>query len=272
VLCKNERHFKESYDSNTTDSNTHTRLDIKPRPSFPRFHFSDINIEGGIELKLRGVASGLSLLLEPNDTPEGVQIELEKRSNLLSERLEIEVHDRVPFEVIAAVMNVIGAYGGYISHVRSSRTGGSHDPRKNGERRAKDRRKEPLGIITASSHASSHASQRTEIVSKTLRSGTRREVPGSVIVLGDVNPGVELIAGGDVIVVGTLRGLAHAGAQGREDSIIWAQRIASPQLRIGTALARAEDSSFDVTRAKEGDGAEIARVENGQIVIEPYGR
>jgi septum site-determining protein MinC len=221
-------------------------------------------------LKLRGVSSGLSLLLESTDTPESVQIELEKRSTLLSERLEIEVHERVPFEVISAVMNVIGAHGGHISHVRSSRTGGSHDPKQHGERRSKDRR--TRGIITGSSHASSAASQRTEIISKTLRSGTRREAAGSVIVLGDVNPGVELIANGDVIVVGTLRGLAHAGAQGREDAIIWAQRIASPQLRIGTALARAEDSSFDVTRAKDGEGAELARLEDGQIVIEPYGR
>jgi septum site-determining protein MinC len=221
-------------------------------------------------LKLRGVSRGLSLLLESSDTPESVQVELEKRSTLLSERLEIEVHERVPFEVVAAVMNVIGAHGGHISYVRSSRTGGSHDPKQHGERRSKDRR--TRDIITGSSHASSTASQRTEIISKTLRSGTRREAAGSVIVLGDVNPGVELIANGDVIVVGTLRGLAHAGAQGREDAIIWAQRIASPQLRIGSALARAEDSSFDVTRAKDGEGAELARLEDGQIVIEPYGR
>jgi septum site-determining protein MinC len=221
-------------------------------------------------LKLRGVASGLSLLLESSDTPESVQLELEKRSTLLTERLEIEVHDRVPFEVVSMVMNVIGAHGGHISHLRSSRTGGSHDPKQHGERRNKDRR--ARGIITGSSHISSTASIRTEIISKTLRSGTRREAAGSVIVLGDVNPGVELIANGDVIVVGTLRGLAHAGAQGREDAIIWAQRIASPQLRIGTALARAEDSSFDVTRAKDGEGAELARLEDGKIVIEPYGR
>ena len=91
-------------------------------------------------MKLRGVSSGLSLLLESSDTPESVQVELEKRSTLLSERLEIEVHERVPFEVVSAVMNVIGAHGGYISHVRSSRTGGSHDPKTHGERRSKDRR------------------------------------------------------------------------------------------------------------------------------------
>jgi septum site-determining protein MinC len=75
-----------------------------------------------------------------------------------------------------------------------------------------------------------------------------------------------------VIVVGTLRGLAHAGAGGREDAIIWAHRIISPQVRIADALARApEGSSFTALRATEAGGAELARLEAGQIVIEPQG-
>ncbi|HWG85654.1 MAG TPA: septum site-determining protein MinC, partial [Deinococcales bacterium] len=114
-------------------------------------------------------------------------------------------------------------------------------------------------------------SPRAEIILRTLRSGTRREVPGSVIVVGDVNPGVELIAGGDIVVVGNLRGLAHAGASGQEDAIIWAHRIAAPQVRIANAVARApEGSGFEGMRAHEGEGAEYAHLLDGQIVIEPY--
>jgi septum site-determining protein MinC len=79
-------------------------------------------------------------------------------------------------------------------------------------------------------------------------------------------------AGGDIIVSGTLRGMAHAGVSGREAAIIYAQRIAAPQVRIAHALARApEGSSLDAMRtAPPSDVAEIAKLESGQIVIEPY--
>ena len=117
----------------------------------------------------------------------------------------------------------------------------------------------------------SNQTRPNEIIARTLRSGTRKETPGSVIVLGDVNSGVELVAGGDIIVVGTLRGMAHAGASGRKDAIIWAQKIASPQIRIGQAIARAaEGSSIKGMQAREGETAELAKLEHDQIVIEPF--
>ena len=53
-------------------------------------------------------------------------------------------------------------------------------------------------------------------VSHTLRSGQRIECEGDVVVLGDVNDGAEIIAGGSIAVMGTLRGLAHAGGNGTE--------------------------------------------------------
>ena len=57
-------------------------------------------------------------------------------------------------------------------------------------------------------------------VSHTLRSGQRIECEGDVVVLGDVNDGAEVIAGGSIAVMGTLRGLAHAGATGRSDVVV----------------------------------------------------
>ncbi|MDM7324261.1 MAG: septum site-determining protein MinC [Thermus sp.] len=102
----------------------------------------------------------------------------------------------------------------------------------------------------------------TLVLSKTLRSGERVEHPGTVVVLGDVNPGAEVVAGGDVIVVGKLRGLAHAGASGDEERFIFALELAARQVRIGTHLAQAPEG-------KGGQGPEIARVSEGQIVVEP---
>src|SRR5690606_17962623 len=77
----------------------------------------------------------------------------------------------------------------------------------------------------------------TVIVARTVRSGGRIESTGSVVVLGDVNAGAEVLANDDIIVIGSLRGLAHAGAGGNEKAVIWAERILSPQLRIGGAVA-----------------------------------
>lgn len=106
----------------------------------------------------------------------------------------------------------------------------------------------------------------TEVVGQTLRAGQRIESPGTVVVLGDVNAGAEVVAAGDVLVVGKLRGLAHAGASGQEEASIWAQGLEAKQLRIAHYLAQAP------TDDSGGRGPERARVQDGRIVLEPWGR
>lgn len=69
-----------------------------------------------------------------------------------------------------------------------------------------------------------------------LRSGQRIEVEGSLVVIGDVNSGAEVIAADNIIVVGTLRGLAHAGAKGNKDAIIAASALDAVQLRISNIV------------------------------------
>jgi septum site-determining protein MinC len=73
----------------------------------------------------------------------------------------------------------------------------------------------------------------------TVRSGSTIRHPGTVIVLGDVNPGGEIVANGDIIVWGNLRGLAHAGAKGDRECRIMALRMEPTQLRIADVVARA---------------------------------
>ncbi|WP_117236746.1 septum site-determining protein MinC [Thermus sediminis] len=105
----------------------------------------------------------------------------------------------------------------------------------------------------------------TLVIPKTLRAGERVEHPGTVVVLGDVNPGAEVAAGGDVIVVGKLRGLAHAGALGDEGRFIFALELSAKQVRIGPHLAQAPEG-------ERGRGAELARVEEGRIVVEAWAK
>ena len=72
----------------------------------------------------------------------------------------------------------------------------------------------------------------------TLRSGDHLQVEGALLVLGDVNPGARVSAGGDVRVWGRLRGVAHAGCRGDRSARIVALQLRPLQLRIAGAVAR----------------------------------
>ena len=96
-----------------------------------------------------------------------------------------------------------------------------------------------------------------------LRSGQRIEYEGTLIVLGDVNDGAEVIAGDNVVVVGNLRGLAHAGAKGNKQAIIAAHIIDTHQLRIANIIKEME---------KDGEAYNVAYTyayvdENGRDII-----
>ncbi len=75
-------------------------------------------------------------------------------------------------------------------------------------------------------------------VQMTLRSGTEIRHNGSVIVMGDMNPGSVVIAEGDILVWGKLRGTVHAGAGGNAGSIVMATQMQPSQIRIADFVAR----------------------------------
>ncbi len=76
----------------------------------------------------------------------------------------------------------------------------------------------------------------------TIRSGVEICHRGSVVVVGDLNPGATIIAGGDVLIWGALRGIAHAGANGNRMAVIMALKMQPTQLRIADLLARAPEN------------------------------
>lgn len=84
----------------------------------------------------------------------------------------------------------------------------------------------------------------TKFVRTSLRSGKKVEFEGSIVVLGDVNYGAEVIAGENIVILGTLRGLAHAGAKGNKEAIISAGSIEAPQVRISNVVKECEKEEF----------------------------
>jgi septum site-determining protein MinC len=103
------------------------------------------------------------------------------------------------------------------------------------------------------------------LVRRTLRSGQVVQHPGHVVIIGDVNPGAEVIASGDVVVWGKLRGIVHAGATGDNGAVVCALSLAPLQLRIGNHIARAPEGREGLPKRPE-----MASVQNGEIVAEPW--
>lgn len=100
-------------------------------------------------------------------------------------------------------------------------------------------------------------------LARTLRSGTRVEHTGNVVIVGDVNPGAEIIATGSILVWGRLRGLVHAGCKGDTAAVVCALDLSPSQLRIAGQIALAPAQSSKPY-------PEIARLHEGQLRAEPW--
>jgi len=121
----------------------------------------------------------------------------------------------------------------------------------------------PVPERTAKVADTALAGEQAVLVHRTVRSGFSVQHHGHVIVIGDVNPGGEIIAGGDVVVWGRLRGMVHAGAEGNEKSIVCALDLSPTQLRIAGQIA--------LTPKRRGKTRpEIASLKDGQVVAEPW--
>jgi septum site-determining protein MinC len=111
-----------------------------------------------------------------------------------------------------------------------------------------------------------------------LRSGQVLRKTESIVIIGDVNPGAHVISGGDIMVWGRLRGIAHAGAEGNRRSVVAAIDFVPTQLRIANLTTIAPEQKQKKSRGvglmfwkKEPERhAEIARVIDGRIVVEPW--
>ena len=95
-----------------------------------------------------------------------------------------------------------------------------------------------------------------------LRSGQRIEEENSIVIIGDVNAGAEVISADNIVVLGTLRGLAHAGAKGNKQAMIAAGRLDTAQMRIANIVK--EFNREEETLRKLA----CAHVENDKIIIE----
>ena len=107
-------------------------------------------------------------------------------------------------------------------------------------------------------------SPNTLLLQETIRSGRSIYHEGHVVIIGDVNPGAEIVAGGNVMVWGRLRGLVHAGALGDKTAVICALHFAPTQLRIADQIAISPDDK------RVNPTPEQAAIQDGQIIVEGW--
>jgi septum site-determining protein MinC len=100
-------------------------------------------------------------------------------------------------------------------------------------------------------------------VSRIVRSGQVLHVTGDLLLIGDVNPGGTVQAGGNIFVLGSLKGIAHAGYNGNKQAVIAASEMLPTQLRISHVLNRSPD------HIQQGNDMECAYLDtDGNMVIE----
>jgi septum site-determining protein MinC len=124
----------------------------------------------------------------------------------------------------------------------------------------KDSEAKPADIETAPPE------QQGLFLQQTLRSGQSVRYAGHVTLLGDVNPGAEIIAGGNIVVWGAIRGVVHAGAFGDEERVICAMALEPSQVRIAGYIGRPPE------QRQQSPGPELVRIEEGRIVAEVWNR
>jgi septum site-determining protein MinC len=110
--------------------------------------------------------------------------------------------------------------------------------------------------------------ERLQTVHRTLRSGSVTRSRGDLLIVGDVNPGAQIRAGGSIIVLGALKGEAHAGQKRPEDAFVFALTMSATSLRIGEQLAQPIESTRKLDPSEVGPY--VATVERNQILIQPY--
>lgn len=101
------------------------------------------------------------------------------------------------------------------------------------------------------------------LIQKTMRSGYKAAFQGHVIVVGDVNPGAEIVASGSIIVWGSCRGTVHAGADGDTAALVCALDLSPMQLRIASKVTTSPND-------QEKPLPEIASIQDEQIIAEPW--
>jgi septum site-determining protein MinC len=195
---------------------------------------------------IKGVKDGLVFLLDDNCLFEEVIQELHHKLEKTHQKILtgpiIHVHVKLGNRIITSeqkeeIRSIIGQKGNLLIQSIESQA------------------IEPLQIPSNTNHV--------KLIKGIVRSGQTSVNEGNILFLGDVNPGGELISSGSIYIMGSLRGMAHAGVDGDNKAIIAASHLRPTQLRIASIISRPPDE-WGVNEAF----MEFAYVKDGKMEID----
>ena len=218
----------------------------------------DLLAGAGIELRAIAGAAAVEALAQEC----GIPFEAAAGQHELERRRALRPHRDAPLS--DAARSLVADFAGARADIA--------DRRRRGE--ASVRRTDPSVAAAAERHSAEplpslhlvETPPSTLYHAGTVRGGQALHHDGHVVVVGDVNPGAELIASGDVVVFGRLAGVAHAGAQGDESARVYALDLDATQLRIATYIAA------DGEGRPRAQAPEVATIRDARIVVLPYHR
>ncbi|HEY0603192.1 MAG TPA: septum site-determining protein MinC [Herpetosiphonaceae bacterium] len=212
-------------------------------------------------IAIKGTKDGLRLMLAEDSSWEdliaAVRGQLERGTDFFhGAELTIDIGERpVQEEQLNELLSLMREHGLQPSALATSSREGRTAARSQGiatrpanrQPTVVQREKEPEGAL---------------LVVRTLRSGQVLRHPSHITIIGDVNPGAEVVAGGSVLVWGRLRGTVHAGALGDLTAVVCALELTPSLLRIADLMSRPPD--------QRPNGPETARIYDEQIVVEQW--
>jgi septum site-determining protein MinC len=231
------------------------------------------SVQGYIAIK--GTRNGLLLTLEPETPFSDLLTALSERLAeapgffrgaslaLDTTRRSLERGERTQLEALLAYyhMSVAMEEPPAIAHAVP-------DAQESGRRASGDLAELPTAQVDDQQAPNAQSAPRerddTLFLRRTVRSGQAIHHGSHVVVLGDVNPGAEIVAGGDIVVWGVLRGMVHAGYPDNEQALVCSLLLAPVQLRIAHLLSRPPEG-YEAQPCPE-----VAAIRNGQIVVEAW--
>lgn len=207
-----------------------------------------------MHVRLKGVGDGLRITLDPTQPFELLKQDIGKifknlRHLAINTKIVIDTGDNL---IHQELITNIGKY--LKSTFDVGPVSGLSPKRSVSEERIRQR---------DINHSWEHYRSDVLMLAGRVRSGQKVSTKKHLIIMGDVNPGAEIIAGGDILVMGCLRGTAFAGQPDKEDAIVLALDFRPSLIQIGGFVGTgAEPSKLKI--------AEFAHVENDMIVVEDY--
>ena len=208
-------------------------------------------------VRLKGVGKNLCIIVDPREPSENLVQEIARifSDQVVDSCVTIDVGSNEDHEDLVAEL------GAYIKNTFG--VGSVIRPEKKIRAVKKPVQLEESARIRDMEQSWHHYSTDVLMLAGRVRSGQRVAAERHLIIMGDVNPGAEVMAGGDVVVLGSLMGTAIAGQPDNEENIVFALDFRPTQIQIGSFVAAGLPSSPEKI-------AEFAHVENGAIVVDNY--